>query len=115
MIILSGRDFGPMLKAERNARASSMTQGESSQVMPQEAHIIDALLPLLVLILGTIVGLACTGYDATVWSANTGFFSKVHATVGMANSYKALLWASVWSLLTAIVMTLIRGKIPSPS
>ena len=108
MIILSGRDFGSMLKAEREARQASVMETEMmSKAKP--AHIIDALIPLLVLIFGTIVGLMATGYDATVWQSEAGFFSKLSATIGAANSYKALLWASVLSLLTAIVMTLLRG------
>ena len=112
MIILSGRDFGPMLKAERKARLAEAVTTEQTNIEPQSAHIIDALIPLLVLIIGTVIGLIFTGYDAAVWSdGHMGFFSKLSATIGSANSYKALLWASLLSLLTAIVITLLRGKI----
>jgi Na+/H+ antiporter NhaC len=112
MIILSGRDYGPMLKAERKARLAEVVATEQTNDEPQSAHIIDALIPLAVLIFGTIIGLIFTGYDASVWSdGHKGFFSKLSATIGAANSYKALLWASLLSLLTAIVMTLLRGKI----
>ena len=110
MIILSGRDFGPMLKAERKARAMHATDAEMPDHEAKPAHIIDALLPLAVLIFGTIIGLFFTGYNAAVWNdGSLGFFSKLSATIGAANSYKALLWSSVLSLLTAIVMTLLRG------
>ena len=111
MIILSVRDFGPMLKAERKARmAEVVTTAEDTT--PQSTHIIDALVPLAVLIIGTIIGLFFTGYDAKVWSeAHVGFFSKLSTTIGEANSYKALLWASLLSLLVAIVMTLLRGNL----
>ena len=112
MIILSGRDFGPMLKAERKARLAEAVTTEQTNAEPQSAHIVDALIPLLVLIIGTVIGLIFTGYDADVWSdGHMGFFSKLSATIGSANSYKALLWASLLSLLTAIVITLLRGKI----
>ena len=111
MIIFSGRDFGPMLKAERKARIAETVAAEQTDNKPQSAHIIDALIPLLVLIFGTIIGLVFTGYDASVWSNdNVGFFPKLSATIGEANSYKALLWGSLLSLLTAIVMTMLRGK-----
>lgn len=111
MIIFSGRDFGPMLKAERKARIAETVAAEQTDNEPQSAHIIDALIPLLVLIFGTIIGLVFTGYDASVWSNdNVGFFPKLSATIGEANSYKALLWGSLLSLLTAIVMTMLRGK-----
>ena len=112
MIILSGRDFGPMLKAERKARMAETVTTDQTEKEPQSAHIIDALIPLLVLIFGTIIGLVFTGYDASTWAdGNAGFFSKLSSTIGAANSYKALLWASLLSLLTAIIMTLLRGKI----
>ena len=112
MIILSGRDFGPMLKAERKARMTSAMETEMANSVSKPAHIIDALIPLLVLIFGTIIGLVATGYDASIWkSTSVGFFSKLSTTIGVANSYKALLWASLASLLTAIVMTLLRGNL----
>ena len=111
MIILSGRDFGPMLKAERKARMASAMETEMTNSVAKPAHIIDAIIPLSVLILGTIIGLVVTGYDASVWQSGTGFFSKLSATIGAANSYVALLWASVLSLLTAIVITLLRGTL----
>ena len=109
MIIFSGRDFGPMLKAERKARKASSMEIEMTNGVSKPAHIIDAMIPLAVLIFGTIMGLIVTGYDASVWHAETGFFSQLSATIGAANSYKALLWASLLSLLTTIVMTLLRG------
>ncbi len=113
MLILSGRDYGPMLKAERKARLQQAAVADEAMDKAQSAHIIDALLPLVVLVFGTVIGLIYTGYEATVWrDSSVGFFSKVSATIGAANSYKALLWASVLSLLTAIVMTLWRGKMP---
>ena len=111
MVILSGRDFGPMLKAERKARQASAMETEMTERVSRPAHIVDALIPLAVLIFGTIIGLMTTGYDATVWQAEMGLFSKLSATIGAANSYQALLWASLASLLTAIVVTLLRGSL----
>ena len=112
MIIFSGRDFGPMLTAERKARQTSFTEMEMTNSVAKPAHIMDALIPLAVLIFGTIIGLIAPGYDVSVWNeAGRGFFSKLSATIGAANSYKALLWASLASLLTAILVTLLRGSL----
>lgn len=112
MIIFSGRDFGPMLRAERKAHAQMPKHtGEISQEQ-EKGHAIDALIPLVVLIVGTIIGLIATGYDAVVWSdAGQGFLGKLSITIGAANSYQALLWSSLLSLLTAIIVTLIRRKV----
>jgi len=109
MIIFSGRDYGPMLEAERKARQASSMETELPNQVSRPAHIIDAIVPLTVLIFGTIISLVITGYDASVWQSDAGFFSKLSTTIGSANSYLALLWASLLSLLTAIVMTLLRG------
>ena len=116
MLILSGRDFGPMLKAERKARNAASVQKETSPFGKGEegslGHAIDALIPLLVLIIGTVAGLIATGYDASVWSdGSANFFGKLSVTIGAADSYTALLWSSLCSLLTAIVITLLRRKL----
>ena len=112
MIILSGRDYGPMLKAERKARMASATETEMPNSVAKPAHIIDALLPLTVLVVFTVLGLVNTGYDAAIWNdPNHHFFSKLSATIGEADSYLALLWGSLLSLLTAVVVTLLRGTL----
>ena len=111
MLILSGRDFGPMLTAERNARMASGEKGCATESgVSASAHAIDALIPLVVLIAGTVIGLFVTGYDAQIWSQpSRGFFSKLSSTIGAADSYQALVWSSLVSLLTAIVVTICRG------
>lgn len=111
MIIFSDRDYGPMLHAERQARKSTSNTSENADNETSDAHLIDALIPLLVLIFGTIIGLFATGYKPEIWhDANFGFMSKLSAIIGDANSFQALLWSSLLSLLTAIVMTLWRGN-----
>ena len=112
MLIFSRRDYGPMLAAERKARAMAAAEDAANEDEARPAHIIDALVPLLVLIFGTIVGLVATGYDPLVWNdAGHGFFAKLSSTIGNANSYLALLWASLLSLLAAIAMTMMRGSL----
>ena len=113
MIVLSGRDYGPMFQAERKARAAcGEVSGELFSEDAGSTHAIDAIIPLLVLILGTVIGLFATGYDAQIWSdASVGFFSKLSSTIGAADSYLALLWSSLVSLLTAIVVTMCRGQV----
>ena len=112
MVILSGRDFGPMLKAERKARCQTVVVSGTDSQEQEQGHAIDALIPLGVLVVGTVVGLFATGYDASVWADyNQGFFPKLSATIGKADSYMALLWSSFCSLLTAVLVTLFRRKL----
>lgn len=113
MIIYHQRDFGPMLKAEREVRSNKVINEESLADTPKETHGIDALLPLSVLIFCTIAGLFFTGYSPEVWSdSNLIFIEKLSSTIGKSDSFLALMWASLLSLLTAIIMTVMRGSLP---
>lgn len=112
MIIHSGRDYGPMLKAEREARTKVVSDSNSQDNSNKQAHGIDALLPLLTLIFGTIIGLFITGYDSAIWQDSShGFFTKLSETIGEANSYLALIWSSIVSLIISVIMTLYRGTL----
>ncbi len=112
MIIHSGRDYGPMLKAEREARTKVVSDSNSQDNSNKQAHGIDALLPLLTLIFGTIIGLFITGYDSAIWQdSSQGFYTKLSETIGEANSYLALIWSSIVSLIISVIMTLYRGTL----
>lgn len=112
MIIHSGRDYGSMLNAEREARAKEVSDSNDSDNTGKPTHGIDALLPLLVLIFGTIIGLFVTGYDPVIWQDTShDFFTRLSTTIGAANSYLALLWSSIISLIVSVIMTLLRGSL----
>ena len=112
VIALSGRDFGPMLKAERRAHTTGRLWAEDAKIgddsdmqsagenVPQRA--INAVLPVLVLVIGVIVGLFATGTDGT---GN----QSIRDIIGNADSYRALMWASLLGALTAAVLTLGQG------
>lgn len=116
-LILSNRDFGPMLRAERRARAGDVTgqTADSTGIVdfdefkPVESaplRMYNAIIPIGIIVLGTIVGLLYTGYDPIVWgNTEWGFGKKLSATIGQSDSYKALLWASMAGLIVALLMT----------
>ncbi|MGB6036742.1 MAG: hypothetical protein WBG42_10785, partial [Cryomorphaceae bacterium] len=106
ILIQRGRDFGPMHKAEVNARkgviASNSKRIDSSELdefAPQEGaklNMWNAIIPILIVVLGTMVGLIYTGYmsDPSVWSSEEFSFSrKLSIIIGNSDSYKGLLWA----------------------
>jgi Na+/H+ antiporter NhaC len=67
----------------------------------------NAVIPILVIIFGTLTALLYTGWNQEVWNNNSlGFFEKLSDTIGNADSYIALLWASLASLFTALILTL---------
>lgn len=117
LIAYMGRDYGPMLKAERAARQGVSDSGagvgrgvEADSVIEPDPNLkgkgYNAIVPILVLITITIIGIFVTGYDEAIWSDREAtFWSKMLGSVGGADSYVALLWASISSTIVAIIMT----------
>ncbi len=97
-IIVMGRDFGPMLTAERAARDGKVTKGKifDGDLHDDVPHSSawNALLPILVLIVSTIAGLYITGEGDTLRSI-----------LGSADPFTAMLWSSLLSLLTAMLVS----------
>jgi Na+/H+ antiporter NhaC len=106
LIITTGREFGPMLTAERRARTTGVTAPPVKSKVGQDdeaalamkdgvpPRAFNALIPVAVMIVGILFGLYLTGEGTTIGEV-----------VGSANSYRALMWASLAGALTAIVMT----------
>ncbi|ARS37934.1 sodium:proton antiporter [Pontibacter actiniarum] len=122
MLILMNRDFGSMHKAEVRARttgavtsASLDEAGQEKQqqemaefepIDPTRTRALNALLPVLTVIAGTVVGLLYTGYAPEVWAdTNFGVLRKLSITIGNSNSYTALIWASLSGVIVAIALT----------
>ncbi len=125
LLALFKRDFGPMLKAERRARSTGQlvspssladTSGASMEELAPLEWIkhrpINAVLPILSVIVATIIGLIYTGYDANNWDANAGFFTNLSTIIGNSNSYVALLWSSLFGVFVATFITL-AGRLMS--
>ena len=118
ILIWKGSDFGPMLKAEKKAR-SGISNGETAKEINPEIQDelkegsnakprkLNAIIPILVIVVGTMTGLVYTGWTREVWNdQDLSFFSKLSETIGNADSYTALLWSSACSLLVAFALTL---------
>ncbi|HOI32581.1 MAG TPA: Na+/H+ antiporter NhaC family protein, partial [Bacteroidales bacterium] len=74
---------------------------------PQKPRAFNAVIPVLIIVLGTITGLLYTGWDQTVWTDEAiSFTRKISAIIGGADSYAALLWSSLLAMLVAITLTL---------
>ncbi|WP_412062704.1 Na+/H+ antiporter NhaC family protein [Rubrivirga sp. IMCC45206] len=118
-IALTKRDFGPMLKAERRARqtgqlfrpGSSAEAAEAENELlepPPEApkRLINALLPIAVLVVGVLVGLWITGRAAVL---EGGGEMTIKNVIGEANSYTAMMWASLASVVVAVALSVGQG------
>lgn len=118
ILILKQKDYGSMYKAEVNARTNGIEifkselseEDEMSEFDSKEgvnANALNAIIPILVIVLGAIAGMLYTGYSLEVWdNQNLSFFRKISITIGNADSFIALLWSSVSGLFVAISMTM---------
>jgi len=113
MVSASGRDFGPMLEAERLAQQHGSEKSGSKTGSNQETESIrpvdgkpqrafNAYIPVAVMVLGVLVGLYVTGREAVGDIAEP----TLQEIIGNANSYTALMWASLTSMMTAAFLTL---------
>ncbi|MCB0719647.1 MAG: Na+/H+ antiporter NhaC family protein [Bacteroidetes bacterium] len=107
MIAWTGRDFGPMLGAERRARSTGAVLGpdarvdvevsEGSHLMPVEGkpqRPMNAIIPIVVLVLGVIISLFVTGEG-----------DSIKDIIASADSYKALMYASLLGTLVAAFLS----------
>ena len=114
-VVLTKRDFGPMLAAERRARRSGQLfrPGSSAEAAEAESELLEppsgapkrlvnALLPIAVLVVGVLVGLWITGRAAVLENGDPLTLKNV---IGEANSYAAMMWASLASVVVAVVLS----------
>ena len=110
-VAYSGRDMGPMYKAEVRARKGQVSpvmadempsmQGEELAPKPNiPMRALNAFIPLVVLIVALVVGLYVTGY---------GEGKSLSVIIGDANAYKAMMWASLLGAVTAAALTVGQG------
>lgn len=104
MVIFTKKDFGPMYKAEVHARKNPVIEDEDSSDAKTNGAI-NAILPILVLVFGTLLSLLHTGSGGEFWSHPIDTLSKLSVVIGNADSYVALLVSSSLSLLTAVFLT----------
>lgn len=104
LIAFSQKDFGPMLKAEKNALQRSENEGDKLESQMEDPdlqvkknipfRIINALLPILVLVFTVIITIYMTGEG-----------ERLQDILGSADSYKALIYGTLLSMLTAAILS----------
>ncbi|MEM9553892.1 MAG: Na+/H+ antiporter NhaC family protein [Acidobacteriota bacterium] len=115
-VALSRRDLGAMWRAETRARSTGRVLGEGARPIaeygsaevepPAEApkRALNALLPIAVVVVVTVLGLWRTGAAGLEAEAAGGTWLR--DVLANANSYHALLWASLAGLLTALTLSI---------
>ncbi len=114
LIARLGRDYGPMLKAERRAlKTGDVLAPGASPIANIEAEItkhanvplraFNALIPILTVVFGTVIGLIITGHTSLIAAGNTdpSWFDALKN----GNSFVALLWSSTAGCVVAMTLT----------
>jgi Na+/H+ antiporter NhaC len=107
-VAVSGRDFGPMLRAEQRARGRGEVLREGSnlggadaledQLTPAEGaprRVVNAILPILTLVGVTAGAIVVTGEGDTIVDV-----------IGDGDAFAALLWGSLLSVVVAAALSL---------
>ncbi|WP_084037470.1 Na+/H+ antiporter NhaC family protein [Haloechinothrix halophila] len=105
-IAATGRDFGPMARAERRAaggevlRKGSQLGGSdalAAELQPNDdtpRRLVNAVLPILVLVVTTLIGLLVTGEG-----------DNLLQVMGDGDPFLSLLWGSLLAVIVAAVLS----------
>jgi len=96
-ISITGKDFGPMLEAERKAKKAKIEVLPEQKRETEKAYILNAALPIAVL----LVSLA-----TVMWTTGTG--NNFQERMGTADSLKALIWSSFLATFCAGGIAIVR-------
>ncbi len=113
-ITLSGRDFGPMLHAERRSRYEGKLIRDGAELpedltesdvldMNKPARWYNGIIPVVTVLVVACFGLYYTGIQALRDAGQTTY--SIGDIVGNSDSYAALIWASLSGCLVGIIMS----------
>ena len=106
-VCVLGRDFGPMLKAEKRARAGQVSPDTEASTQDDEEEkiekpkAINAVLPILTLVVFSLFGFWYTGGGAKQPDFS---FASIRDVLSNADASLALLWGAIASSIVAIAL-----------
>ncbi len=113
-----GRDFGPMLRAERRALEEGLVSRPGAQPasdfheesVPDDVpgRLLNALIPVVVVVLVAAVGIYV---DGRVKVLSAGMEPSLRAIVSEASSSSAILWATGAGCLAALALAVGSGAL----
>ncbi len=115
-IASTGRDFGPMLRAERRARRTGALLADGDQALADYSRdaleppddvphrAINAVVPILTVVVATLAGLWVSGSAVVDRAAEPSTLDYVRDVFAESDSYNTLLWASLAGAVTGILL-----------
>lgn len=116
LIALTGRDFGPMKRSERKVLSkiepdptAPKPDAEEKPQTPPRWWL--GLLPVLVLVAGTVVVLAVTGYHAVggqeLMQQPIPWWQKAADIASKGDAYMSIFYGAILSAFVAVILTLL--------
>jgi Na+/H+ antiporter NhaC len=108
MLIWSGKEFGPMLKAERRllSQDSGLINATPIEVVSNGPNRwYNALIPVFTIVFLTVFFLIRSGIQNIGWDDSLGFSRNLSAVLGASDTYRALLWSSSAGVIVAMLLT----------
>ena len=121
IVIFTGKDFGPMAKAERRARTGKVLPDGAKPMVTDELTSVEVkegiapkarnmVIPILTMVLMMPIMLAYTGWEAAILEMpNASFFSKIPYSIGNGSGSTSVLIAVIISLLVSMIFYRIQG------
>ena len=84
LLAFTGKDFGPMKKAEEKAALADEEEAAASETGEKKGRVIDLVLPILILIICAILGMAYVGgfFEGVSFSEAIGYNPTAGLTLG---------------------------------
>ncbi len=84
LLAFTGKDFGPMKKAEEKAALAEEEEAAASETGEKKGRVIDLVLPILILIICAILGMAYVGgfFEGVSFSEAIGYNPTAGLTLG---------------------------------
>lgn len=121
-VVFSGKDFGPMKKAEKRVRESGKVLSDNAQPMvsseltemPMKPGVtpkaINMILPLAVMVVMMPIMLTFTGWEAaSVDRAGSGVLQKMFYAIGQGSGSTSVLMAVIVALSVAAIFYRVQG------
>eukprot|EP01119_Soliformovum_irregulare_P014906 TRINITY_DN4129_c0_g1_i2.p1 TRINITY_DN4129_c0_g1~~TRINITY_DN4129_c0_g1_i2.p1 ORF type:complete len:648 (-),score=134.68 TRINITY_DN4129_c0_g1_i2:58-2001(-) len=110
-VIISKKEIGPMLQEERMARSGLQADQDSKKKHTYEKpRVINALIPLLTIIVVVIATLIAQGVIAIKEQQAQGINISISASTIFANtdSFNSLIWGTAAGSIVAILLVLVQ-------
>lgn len=120
-IIISGKDFGPMKKAENRAKnegkliadgSTPMISDEISLLTAKKGvppKAINMVIPIVAMIVMMPVMLVYTGWESIEQTGDSSFFSKIFGVIGYGSGSVSVLYSVTTAIIIGFVLYKFQG------